>query len=60
MSCDEPKTKLQIAFKAFKIFLKYLDNNKAEAIIFFIGGAIAMSVAFLDVEKIKLIVGLFQ
>jgi hypothetical protein len=62
MKCERPKTKLELFFDVFKIFFKYLDNNKMEAVIFFIGmsGAmVAISIAS-NIEKIKKIVELIK
>jgi hypothetical protein len=62
MKCDRPKTKLELFFKFFKAFFKYLDQNKLEAVIFFIGiaGAMILSATTLNLNKIKAIVEILK
>jgi len=49
---DCKKTKLDKVLEFLKYLLKFLDNNKTESVIFFLG--IALS---LNVEKVKLLIG---
>lgn len=60
MSCK--KTKIGAIIDFLKHFLTYLDNNKAEAIIFFLGFSLAMvaSAITVNVDKIKEVVELLK
>lgn len=60
--CDRPKTKLELFFDFFKIFFRYLDQNKIEAIIFFLGlsGAMVASAIALNLDKVKEIIEILK
>lgn len=40
--CEKPKTQLKMILDFLRDVLKYLDNNKAEALIFFFGISFAL------------------
>lgn len=50
--CHQPKTKAELAASVAKAFIKFLDKNKAESVIFFIGIAGASIAAFTNPQKI--------
>ena len=62
MKCEKPKTKLEFIFDFIKIFFRYLDNNKMEAVIFFIGFSLAMIACAItiNIDKISQIIELLK
>ena len=60
--CERPKTKIELFFEAFKIFFRYLDRNKLEAVILSFGVAgflIAIGITK-NIEKVKEIVEILK
>ena len=56
MNCQNPKTKIDKIIAFLKYLLRYLDNNKTEAVIIFTGLSVSIIASALSEKEIQLII----